>query len=596
MADFNFYGGPGPSRDGLAALLQASVAAQQASSAMRVDAARTLAQSLLGGLQSGIERGDRSRMFNAQQRAEADRQRESIGLRREESAQAQRNYELNRQDTLAMEAQRREDALQARDIGLQQEAAQRDLQAQLQMFSGALSQGFPFAEVGKRLPAFSGIFGAAPTTQRGPGVPGGFMQEPQAGQDPLNLALREPGYQGLASGGDDPFAGMQPMPQAQPWEQQRYALDQRQKQMVGEAALQIRRLQAQGDKNVTVQEESTLADALGWGGYDDIELEQAVLQAWPTLAPKKGLDGEEGDRRALDAKLKFLTKPRKVQVPNGAGLTGLDWSSVGGDSAVIHAAMEEVYGQEYDLPMTPEEFRAAANKKLLAQFPEYAMKFQPAQIQGGADLLSALSGQVEQERVTEALGTPGSGKFNADFATEVGIDIKQNRALQDAAAAGLQLAWENGEPVFVASGSSKPSKANQDALKALKPQVKEKIGAKLAVGSTTKMTDKELETGAAARRSGVQGRSSVRPGEVGRTQEADPQQAAPATSPQARFESSMDKYKRFLAEKTKAVKTKRPPSMSSVGISDRDLAGRIGPDARLQLDMLEMLLGAGGVR
>jgi hypothetical protein len=564
--------------------LQASVASQQASSAMRLDAAKTMAQSLLGGLQAGIERGDRSRMFSAQQRAEADRQRESLGLRREESAQAQRNYELSRRDTLDMEAQRREDALQARDIGLQQDESQRALQAQLQLLSTGAQQGYSVFDILKRLPGVQQMIGgAAPSAQRAPGVPGGFMQEPQAGQDPLSLALREPGYQGLASGGDDPFAGMQPMPQAQPWEQQRYELDQKQKRMVGEAALQIRRLQAQGDKNVTVEEETTFADALGLGDLDDMELELAVLDKWPTLAPKKGLDGKEGDRRALDAKLKFLTKARKVQVPNGAGLTGLDWSSVGGDSAVIHAAMEEVYGQEYDLPMTPEEFRAAANKKLLAQFPEYAMKFQPAQIQGGAELLDVLGNTAANEKLNASLGTPGSGKFNADFASEVGIDIKQNRALQDAAAAGLQLGWENGEPVFVASGSSKPSKANQDALKSLDAQQKQKIGTKLAVGSTTKMTDKELETGAAARRSMPSREQKFAEQQMQSWGGSEKQ--APAAAPQVP-QSALDKWRSMKEKKSKPAEKparKSPPiTMDTIGLTEDDL--------------MRMLMGAGGVR
>lgn len=613
MADFNLYGGPGPQPEALAQLLLATVQAEQGAGAMKVDAARTAAQSLLAGLESmanrkerkgmvdleqanrAQERTDRFSLFDLGQKAEFEKQKAyldaTLGGARDARDWQGEQANIDR-------------GIRASEFGAGQEAqsSMAILQLLESMGKASAAQGYPAPELTRRalqqaggMPLFQQYFGGGGAQRGAPGVPGGYMIGGAQAQDPIvNLAMPGGGggYQGLMGGGDaqDPFGGMKPMEQPLTWEQKKYELDQTQKQHVGEIALSIRRMKALGDKNVTIPRERTLAQALGLGDLDEYELEQAVISAFSkvgvNLAPKVGLDGKEGDRRALDAKLKELTQTRKVMVPNGAGLTGLDWSAAGGDKDVILAAMEEVFGNEYDLPMEDEEFDAAADTELLKRHSKFVDLFKPAQIQGGGDLLAEMRKGMESERATKATGAPGVGVFNKALAEEVGIDLAQSLELAGAAAAGLSIAWEGDKPVFKPANGMQVPQSMQQALDSLDPQVKQKLAAKFAVGGTTKQTKSELETGAAARRA-APSREQQFVDQTMQSWEGDakPKAQAAPTQPQ----SSLDRYEQWRASKAKKSPAAgaKTPALTPTRSIPRSILGD---------KLMELLLGAGGGR
>lgn len=497
MGDFDLYGGPGYEHGALAQLLAASVQGEQAAAQLRV---MGMGQAVDAAL-SGLGRGLASR--EARQESEAERRLRATLAREAMADQARRDEAYRSFQSAESERARQFQAEQANidRVAAEQQFEQGQRNAFLREMAGAgAQQGYPAPGLLERGLGLMG--GQQGYGQQGygqswvgippgaPGGPGGYMIGQEGGS----------GYQGLRRE-EGLFGGLQPMPQPESTEAKRLRLSEEQRQQLGKAVLQIRRLQAQQDKNVVIREETTLAEPLGLGGLDDAELEAAVLDAWPTLAPKVDLEGKVVDRRALDAKLKLLTKKQVVSVPNGAGLTGLDWSSVGNDPAIIHAAMEEVYGQGYNLPVTPEEVRAAANAKLLSQYPEYALRFRGAQVQGGADLLDSLQ---QRDMSNRAVGPVGKAVFNKGLLERSNLVFDQlDKALQSAAAAEFEIGpGQNGEVQFLPrQDGATASPKMQDALKRLMddPKKGSELRAVLGIGADVRLTPSEVKDAGATR-------------------------------------------------------------------------------------------------
>lgn len=435
---------------------------------------------------------------------------------------------------------------------------------------------------------------AAPPSQipQGP-IAGPAFNQPTAGIVGLGpgAGVMPVGFQAPQQGGR--FSGIPRHPPPMTWEERKFRLTEEEKRAVAGTAMQLRRLQAQGDKNVVVEQDTTLQDALGLGELDDQELEAAVIAAYPSLAPKLSLSGDKEDRRALDAKIKFLQKKQKVAVPNGPGITGLEWSGANNDPAVIHAAMEEVFGQQYEIPMNAEDMQSSAHKKLLGRFPEYVNRFHPTAVQAEA-------GQVAPP------GPPQPAVWTKGLIEQAGLNFDQlPPGLQSAALARQPIgAGPDGRIMFMPREDGTPPAANwQQELDALQSMqaFQGVLPAMMGTGAVIEQTPTEVKKGAQAVRSQGAKKEQAPPEKEpagsktgGGTTSGTRRSEGPSTPGQSALERYRQSKETPAERKTREARSGAPPrSMSLVGLPEQAALEAMNPNVLLEL---LQAMGAGGGR
>lgn len=574
--NFDFSGGTKSDHGALAAVLAAGIQAA-------TDAARLRSQAAQAALQGGSETLQRAVELISQQSYGRSAQKADIDAmaKRQQQGQEFQSSERRASEAFTVEERRKEReadiAAQARLFEQQRALGLQDVLATLGA-TGIREQGLDAPELMQLFEQKGGSNAFEQTFAPGPGIPpggpGGFM-------------IGQEGYKGLVKEKPQGFAGVKRHPPPMTWEERKFHLTEEEKQRVSATALQIRRLQATGDKNVVVDEETSLQEALGFGELDDAELEAAVLRAYPNLTPKVSLDGEEGDRKALDAKIKLLQKKQKVSVPNGPGLTGLEWSSAANDPAVIHAAMEEVFGEKYEIPMNEADMRAAASKKLLERYPEYVNRFQPAQVQGS---LGDVLGQAKEQELVQGAGAEEQpGVWSKDLLEASGLALDRlSPGLRDAALARMPIeAGPDGRLMFVPRQDGTPPAANWQAeLDQVQqiPGVRERLGVILGAGpvkqTPSDVKDKALLKGAKA---SAPPRSEPAGSKTGGGKQPDRERSGGSSSPGASALEAYRQSKMKSEPKKVPAKMKVPPKASLIGLPPETL--------------LELLLGgAQGLR
>lgn len=567
--DFNFSAGEadmGPLASVLGSAMQTIMEAARLKAGAASGASAQIGAVLESALSRSFEAGERKA---DRELAETEAARGRVHGTSERKAGER--FDLEVEDLRERRAKRAAELQRAESARLSElEGVQRILE------TGIREQGLDAPQSAEALQRLFQQTGGVPQMQPGAG-PNQMLGvgPPTAGMMRLGMGAMPVGFQPPTAPPQQGLQGIQRHPPPMTFEEKRFRFTEAQKGRVAQNVLQLKRLQAQEDKGVVVKRKRRLADALGFGGLDKMELEAAVRDAYGWAKPARTLEGGEEDdpnAEAVKAKIEFLTEKRDVEVPNGPGLTGLEWSS-GGGPEVVRAAIEEAVGPIDSIPMTTQDMDRYADQKLLEGFPEYVNRFNRAQVQRADPLALA----QEQGKAKAALSEPKPAAFNKGLLQTAQIEIDQlPDPLRSAVLAGMTITvGPDGRLMFQPrkDGTVAPP-SWQAALDALAPDVQERLRAVMATGAESSQTPSEVKDAATRRK--MSGKTGAPPtpepagGKIpSGVQAGKPQSGAPSSPGKSALEAYRASKMKPEGKKPKALKA--PPSMSLVGLPPETL-------------------------